>query len=136
MAAVPHTSSLNGAEGRSSLTSSVRRDQGTSLRLPLCRHQARHRRHRPLAGQRAGPAPHQGEHGPSDRGQHPDAPGLGGLDPLISDDPELGGLFKNTLSVATVEPADVSEAVLFLASDESRYVTGLEFTIDAGATIR
>ena len=62
--------------------------------------------------------------------------GLGGLDPLISDDPELGGLFKNTLSVATVEPADVSEAVLFLASDESRYVTGLEFTIDAGATIR
>jgi NAD(P)-dependent dehydrogenase (short-subunit alcohol dehydrogenase family) len=62
--------------------------------------------------------------------------GLGGLDPLISRDPELGAVFKNTLPVATVEPADVSEAVLFLASDESRYVTGLELTIDAGATIR
>jgi NAD(P)-dependent dehydrogenase (short-subunit alcohol dehydrogenase family) len=26
--------------------------------------------------------------------------------------------------------------VLFLASDEARYVTGLEFTVDAGCTIR
>jgi NAD(P)-dependent dehydrogenase (short-subunit alcohol dehydrogenase family) len=34
------------------------------------------------------------------------------------------------------EGADVSNAVLFLASDESRYVTGLEFTVDAGNTIR
>jgi NAD(P)-dependent dehydrogenase (short-subunit alcohol dehydrogenase family) len=29
-----------------------------------------------------------------------------------------------------------SHAVLFLASDEARYVTGLEFTVDAGNTIR
>ncbi|WP_216899903.1 mycofactocin-coupled SDR family oxidoreductase [Nocardia alni] len=33
-----------------------------------------------------------------------------------------------------VEPRDVSNAVLFLASDEARYVTGLQFTVDAGAT--
>ncbi|WP_422277151.1 hypothetical protein [Trebonia sp.] len=26
--------------------------------------------------------------------------------------------------------------MLFLASDEARYVTGLEFTVDAGCTIR
>jgi NAD(P)-dependent dehydrogenase (short-subunit alcohol dehydrogenase family) len=38
--------------------------------------------------------------------------------------------------VDAVEPRDVSEAVLFLASDESRYVTGLELTVDAGYTIR
>lgn len=34
-----------------------------------------------------------------------------------------------------VEPADVSNAVLFLLSDESRYVTGLQFKVDAGVTI-
>ena len=31
---------------------------------------------------------------------------------------------------------DISNAVLFLASDEAQYVTGLEFTVDAGNTIR
>jgi NAD(P)-dependent dehydrogenase (short-subunit alcohol dehydrogenase family) len=35
-----------------------------------------------------------------------------------------------------VDPRDISHAVLFLASDEARYVTGLEFTVDAGCTIR
>jgi NAD(P)-dependent dehydrogenase (short-subunit alcohol dehydrogenase family) len=38
----------------------------------------------------------------------------------------------NTLPVEMVDPRDISNAVLFLASDESRYVTGLEFTVDAG----
>ncbi len=62
--------------------------------------------------------------------------GLGGLDPLIRRHPELGALFQNALPVQLVEARDVSEAVLFLASDESRYVTGLEFTIDAGSANR
>ncbi len=62
--------------------------------------------------------------------------GLGSLAPLLEIDPDLGGIFQNTLPVTTIEARDVSEAVLFLASDESRYVTGLEFTIDAGQTIR
>ena len=30
----------------------------------------------------------------------------------------------------------LSNAVLFLVSDESRFVTGLEFKVDAGVTIR
>ena len=62
--------------------------------------------------------------------------GLGALAPLLEADPDLGGLFQNTLPVTFIEARDVSEAVLFLASDESRYVTGLEFTVDAGQTIR
>jgi NAD(P)-dependent dehydrogenase (short-subunit alcohol dehydrogenase family) len=47
-----------------------------------------------------------------------------------------GSIYMNALAVDPIEPRDVSNAVLFLASDEARYVTGLEFTVDAGCTIR
>ena len=40
----------------------------------------------------------------------------------------------NALPIPWVEAVDVSNAVLFLASDESRYVTGTTMAIDAGAT--
>jgi SDR family mycofactocin-dependent oxidoreductase len=62
--------------------------------------------------------------------------GLGGLEPLIGRDPSLGPIYMNTLPVEMVDARDISNAVLFLASDEARYVTGLEFTVDAGNTIR
>jgi NAD(P)-dependent dehydrogenase (short-subunit alcohol dehydrogenase family) len=62
--------------------------------------------------------------------------GLGGLDPIINKEPELGPIFMNTYPVEMVDARDISNAVLWLASDESRYVTGLELTVDAGNTIR
>src|SRR6202453_5143080 len=62
--------------------------------------------------------------------------GLGGLEPLLGRDANLGPIFMNTLPVETVDARDISNVVLFLASDEARYVTGLEFTVDAGNTIR
>ncbi|MGY1824230.1 mycofactocin-coupled SDR family oxidoreductase [Geodermatophilus sp. SYSU D00079] len=40
----------------------------------------------------------------------------------------------NALPVPWIDAVDVSNAVLYLASDESRYVTGLTLTVDAGAT--
>ncbi len=40
----------------------------------------------------------------------------------------------NILPVPWVEPADISNAVLWLASDESRYVTGAAIPIDAGVS--
>jgi NAD(P)-dependent dehydrogenase (short-subunit alcohol dehydrogenase family) len=38
----------------------------------------------------------------------------------------------NLLPVACIDPADVSEAVLWLASALSRYVTGVALPVDAG----
>ena len=68
--------------------------------------------------------------------QTPMGDGLGALDGLIERQPGLGPVFMNTLPVPSVQSPDVSNAVLFLASEEARYVTGLEFTIDAGMMIR
>lgn len=39
------------------------------------------------------------------------------------------------MPVPFIEPDDVSAAVVFLASDESRFVTGLQMTVDAGAAL-
>jgi SDR family mycofactocin-dependent oxidoreductase len=39
------------------------------------------------------------------------------------------------MPVPFIEPADVSAAVVFLASDESQFVTGLQMTVDAGAAL-
>ena len=44
--------------------------------------------------------------------------------------PRFGSL--NVLPIPWVEPVDISNAVLWLASDEARYVTGVTLPIDAG----
>ena len=40
------------------------------------------------------------------------------------------------MPVAWVDPSDISYAVVYLASNESRFVTGLQLTVDAGATVK
>jgi NAD(P)-dependent dehydrogenase (short-subunit alcohol dehydrogenase family) len=47
--------------------------------------------------------------------------------------PAFGSMHK--LPVNTLDPVDISEAVLFLASDAARYVTGLQMPVDAGALL-
>ncbi len=42
----------------------------------------------------------------------------------------------NAIPIPWVEFEDISNAVLYLASDESRYVTGTELKVDAGFTIK
>jgi NAD(P)-dependent dehydrogenase (short-subunit alcohol dehydrogenase family) len=42
----------------------------------------------------------------------------------------------NILPVPWAEPVDISAAVLFLASDESRIITGVSLPVDAGARIK
>jgi (+)-trans-carveol dehydrogenase/(-)-trans-carveol dehydrogenase len=38
----------------------------------------------------------------------------------------------NCLPIPWIEPVDVSNAVLWLASDEARYITGVALPVDAG----
>jgi SDR family mycofactocin-dependent oxidoreductase len=51
-------------------------------------------------------------------------------------DPEDLLSLVNAIPVPLVEARDISEAVLWLCSDESRYVTGTALPVDAGATLR
>ncbi len=62
--------------------------------------------------------------------------GMTGLTERIEASPDVGSLFLNSLPVDLISAADISNAVLFLASDEAKYVTGLTMTVDAGASAR
>lgn len=42
----------------------------------------------------------------------------------------------HTLPIPWVEPQDISNAVLFLASDEARYITGVTLPVDAGGCLK
>ncbi|MDR2266002.1 MAG: SDR family oxidoreductase [Christensenellaceae bacterium] len=42
----------------------------------------------------------------------------------------------NLLPVPWIEPEDVADSVLFLASDKARYITGCQFVLDAGLLTR
>jgi NAD(P)-dependent dehydrogenase (short-subunit alcohol dehydrogenase family) len=57
------------------------------------------------------------------------------LERLIERNPSYAGSFGSILpSPAIALPADIAEAVLWLASDESRIVTGAQIPLDMGAT--
>ena len=42
----------------------------------------------------------------------------------------------NALPIPWVEPVDISNALVFLASDEARYITGVTLPVDAGAIVK
>jgi SDR family mycofactocin-dependent oxidoreductase len=49
-------------------------------------------------------------------------------------DGRLGNALANALPVDMVEPVDISNAILWLVSDDARYVTGVTLPVDAGFT--
>ncbi len=50
----------------------------------------------------------------------------------IAENPGPAAMFTKSLPIDAAEPIDISNAVLFLASDEARYVTAVNFSVDAG----
>jgi SDR family mycofactocin-dependent oxidoreductase len=59
-----------------------------------------------------------------------------GLEHATLNDAMDGFHFVNSMPVPWVEPSDVSAAVAWLASDESRFVTGISLPVDAGFLLR
>jgi NAD(P)-dependent dehydrogenase (short-subunit alcohol dehydrogenase family) len=56
------------------------------------------------------------------------------LGTAMAEDQRLGAMFMNMLPIEGTQPEDVSDSVVFLASDESRFVTAHELAPDAGVT--
>ena len=56
------------------------------------------------------------------------------LGAAMAGDQRLGAMFMNMMPVDITEPADVADTVLFLASDESKFITAHEIAPDAGVT--
>jgi len=59
---------------------------------------------------------------------------MGGAPDVTREQAAVGMKAINALPVPWVEAVDVSNAVVYLASEESRYVTGTTMVIDAGAS--
>lgn len=50
--------------------------------------------------------------------------------------PDVENALTNALPVSMLEPADISAAILWLVSDDARYVTGVTLPVDAGFTVK
>jgi SDR family mycofactocin-dependent oxidoreductase len=51
---------------------------------------------------------------------------------FLAQDPQMSSSIANALPVPMVEPVDISNAIVWLVSDDARYVTGVMLPVDAG----
>ena len=56
--------------------------------------------------------------------------------PTAADAEPIIAQFMHVLPHGWVEPEDISNAILFLSSDESRYITGVPLPVDLGALLK
>jgi NAD(P)-dependent dehydrogenase (short-subunit alcohol dehydrogenase family) len=54
----------------------------------------------------------------------------------LAEDPTIAGAMTNALPVERLEPVDISNAILWLVSDDARYVTGVTLPVDAGFQVK
>jgi NAD(P)-dependent dehydrogenase (short-subunit alcohol dehydrogenase family) len=52
----------------------------------------------------------------------------------LASDPSISDAMANALPVDMVEAVDISSAIVWLVSDDARYVTGVTLPVDAGFT--
>src|SRR5919106_1433928 len=55
---------------------------------------------------------------------------------FIAADPTIAQAMANLLPVEMLEPGDISNAILWLVSDDARYVTGVTLPVDAGFLVK
>jgi SDR family mycofactocin-dependent oxidoreductase len=58
--------------------------------------------------------------------------GDGNVAAIVEQVPELASSMQNAIPVEAVDPIDVSNAIVWLVSDDARYVTGSVIPVDAG----
>jgi SDR family mycofactocin-dependent oxidoreductase len=58
------------------------------------------------------------------------------MDKFLGEFPDAMSSLTNLLPVELLQPRDISDAVLFLASDLARYITGVTLPVDAGFTAK
>jgi SDR family mycofactocin-dependent oxidoreductase len=51
---------------------------------------------------------------------------------ILEENPGASAGWRNALPVELIEPEDVSNAIVWLCSEEARYVTGVQLPVDAG----
>jgi NAD(P)-dependent dehydrogenase (short-subunit alcohol dehydrogenase family) len=54
----------------------------------------------------------------------------------IEANPSAAAVVANQMPVDLIQPADISNAILYLVSDDGRYVTGVTLSVDAGFGIK
>jgi SDR family mycofactocin-dependent oxidoreductase len=58
------------------------------------------------------------------------------LESPTREDAEIAFPAMQAMPIPYIQPIDVSNAVVFLACDESRYITGMQLRVDAGSVIK
>jgi SDR family mycofactocin-dependent oxidoreductase len=55
---------------------------------------------------------------------------------FAEEQPRLVQMLRNAMPQPLLEPSDITNAILWLVSDEARFVTGVTLPVDAGFTVR